>query len=239
PEQTDHMSYEDCLPFGKTDITSEEYREQIDYDKALEILEENGVEDAEKKLEAFIQEVPDMLEWLEENGREYPWRYTTDPWKVYVAEILLQRTRGDAVAEVYPKFIGKFSDPESLYESEEEDIRKEIKSLGFINHRTKTLNEAGKIFMENFDGKIPDSGEKMKKPWRVGDYVANAVQLFAFGEARPLIDSNIEGFIENKLDFKRSQRAHKDKIFTDLMRSLTPENAAIARSFYLTMIDFS
>ena len=92
------------LPFGRTQVTASEYRQQINKDKIVRHLESKDVSKPEERVTAFIETIPDLLDWLEENGRDYPWRDTTDSWRVYVTEILLQRTRADAVADIYESF---------------------------------------------------------------------------------------------------------------------------------------
>ncbi|WP_083864437.1 hypothetical protein [Natrinema pallidum] len=125
------------LPFGRTSTTVDELHTLIKIDKAAALLEENGVTSAEKRIEEFLEAVPSLLAWLRNEGRNFPWRNTTDPWRVYVSEILLQRTRADAVSEVYDDFFDRFPEPAAIRKASEEEIRDSVSSLGFVNHRTR------------------------------------------------------------------------------------------------------
>jgi A/G-specific adenine glycosylase len=225
------------LPFGRTKISSEELKQFIDVEGAGVQAKKGGVENAEKKIEDFVSCIPDLLKWLEQRGREYPWRETTDPWKVYLAEILLQRTRGDAVDKIYSDVIKQFPNPEALEEASDEEIREAIHSLGFVNHRQRTLTEVGRIFTNQYDGEIPNSIDELKKPWRVGDYSARATQLFARQKPMTLVDTNFARVIGRIFDYEMPQQPHKSKDVYAFLETLTPNDPGIARSFNLAILD--
>ena len=71
------------LPFGRTQVTASEYDHLICRDEIVTHLESVGTPNPADRLTTFVQTVPDLLEWLGENGRDKPWRYTTDPWWMY------------------------------------------------------------------------------------------------------------------------------------------------------------
>jgi len=163
------------LPFGKTTTTASEVYSLIDFQAAVDRAQNGEVNKPENRIEEFVKSVPDLFEWVETHGREYLWRKTTDPCEVYMAEILLQRTRADAVECIYENFIERFPDPETLSEASEEQIRDVVKPLGFVNHRTRTLQEVGDLFTAEYDGDVPNSVNELMRPWRAGDYSARRV----------------------------------------------------------------
>ncbi|MFB6199560.1 MAG: hypothetical protein ABEJ83_01665 [Candidatus Nanohaloarchaea archaeon] len=220
---------------GCTKISEQDYLSSIDEDQLAETLKELEISGFD--IQEFAGHIPEMMNWLEENGRKYPWRDTLDPWKVYVAEILLQRTRADTVSGVYPKFVEKYPSPESIDQSNEEELRDIISELGFVNHRVKSLKSAGEIFVSEYEGKVPETLEGLKKPWRSGNYVARATQLFARGETQALVDPNIVRVIENKMNVKLPSQPHKKGEVYSFMESITPEDAEKARAFYLALLD--
>jgi A/G-specific adenine glycosylase len=225
------------LPFGRTKVSGEELRHHIDTETAAEIVERGGVNQPEYHIDQPVAELPTLLAWLEENGRQYPWRQTTDPWRVYVSEILLQRTRGDAVAKIYDEFFSRFPGPETLNNATEKEIRNTVYSLGFVNHRTRTLREVGEIFCESHGCDVPDSIDELKRPWRVGTYSARACKLFAFGEPLALVDANFARVIGRVLNFKMPQQPHKNDQVYALMDSLVPSNPELARAFNFAFLD--
>jgi len=209
----------------------------MDVQKAVEVAEKGGVEESEKRLWDLIEHIPDLLNWLENHGRSYPWRQTTDPWEVYLAEILLQRTRGDAVEKIYSDILQRFPDPVALSETSENEIREAVFSLGFVNHRTRTLTAVGELFREEYDGQVPDSTEELKRPWRVGEYSARATQLFARGKSIGLVDSNFSRVIGRILGYEMPRQPHKSEEVYELMDALTPSEPEVARSFNLAILD--
>lgn len=225
------------LPFGETAVSVEEYESQIDVDRAISCAREGGVADPKKRINEFVHSVPDLLGWLEVHGREYPWRKSTDPWEVYIAEILLQRTRGDAVENVYDRVIDQFPGPGALADASKEEIRESVHSLGFANQRTRSLREVGEIFTDEFDGELPDNIDELQLPWRVGTYSARATQLFARGEPLALVDANFARVLGRVLGYEMPQQPHKSDRVYSLLEALTPGNPEMARSFNLAILD--
>lgn len=225
------------LPFGYTSASLADLRETIDIEAAVVCLEDTAVEQPRARLEAFIECVPDLLTWLEINGRDYPWRRTTDPWKIYSAEILLQRTRGDAVADVYDNFHDRFPTPRDLYEASKEDIRETVHPLGLVNHRTRTLQEIGELFVEEHNGEVPDSIGELTRPWRAGAYSARACQLFARGEPLALVDANFARVIGRVLGYQMPSQPHKSEAVYELLAALVPDEPGLARAFNLAVLD--
>lgn len=228
---------ENYLPFGRTQVTTDELYSYIDIDGAIKSAARGGVTSPEERIINFVTELPALLSWLEQHGRTYPWRDTTDPWRVYTSEILLQRTRGDAVNEIYSEFFSQFPDPEALNDATEEEIRDVVHSLGFVNHRTRTLLDVGRILCEDYDGEVPDSLEELKRPWRVGDYSARACQIFSRGEPLALVDVNFARVIGRVLGYEMPQQPHKSDNVYSLLDSLVPSDPALARAFNLAILD--
>lgn len=230
------MNGDISLPFGATDVTVEQVEQAVDLDATIKEARRGGVDDADR-MRAFIGRIPELLCWLEQNGRDYPWRTTTDPWEVYLAEVLLQRTRGDAVAQIYPEVLEQFPNPESLNEATDEVVREAIRSLGFVNHRQRSLNEAARLFTEESGGSVPDSVADLKEPWRIGDYTARATQLFARGQPLALVDSNFARVVGRVLGYEMPQQPHKSEAVYALLEALTPDDPGMARSFALAILD--
>lgn len=225
------------LPFGRTEVSVDELRTLIDIEAAVELAADGEVEGPEERVNEFVKCVPDLLSWLEMEGRRYPWRQTADPWRVYIAEILLQRTRGDAVDKIYTEFMNQFPDPESLHAAQESEIRELIHTLGFVNHRTRTLRDVGEIFVSEYGGKVPNSVEGLKKPWRVGDYSARACQLFSRGAPMALVDANFARVFERLLGYVMPRQPHKSSEVYALLDALVPSDPDLARAFNLAVLD--
>ncbi|MCT9095165.1 hypothetical protein [Haloarchaeobius sp. HME9146] len=225
------------LPFGQTTTSYEELLDTTDIDAASDIASNFGVTDPKASTDAFLRQVPHLLSWLAEYGRQYPWRDTKDPWKVYLTEILLQRTNGNAVATIYDDVLDRFPSPCSLDRATDEEIQQVVYSLGLVDNRVKTLRSIGTTFCNEYNNNVPDALEKLKEPWGVGNYSARATQLFARDRALALVDANIIRVIERVLDLEMPQQPHKDDDVYRFMEALTPDTPELARAFNLALLD--
>jgi A/G-specific adenine glycosylase len=225
------------LPFGRTQVTASEYRQLINKDEIVGHLESRDISKPEERVTSFIETIPDLLDWLEENGRDYPWRYTTDPWRVYVTEILLQRTRADAVADIYESFFNTFPDPPTLASADETTIFEEIQSLGFGNQRTRSLRDTAQTCVRESGGTVPEDLETLQEPWRVGPYSARACLLFAFDTPLALVDSNITRIFERVFDYEMSGQPHKSDAVYAFVETFIPDDPALARAINFSFLD--
>lgn len=130
----------------------------------------------------------ELIKWAEDNLREYPWRETTEPYEVLIAEVLLQKTSADKVAPIYHELLSTYSTPAALAEADPDDVADIIYSLGFQNQRSRALVSIGNQIQES--GVPTDADELLELPY-VGRYATNATLCFAFGEPRPIVDANV------------------------------------------------
>lgn len=223
-------------PFGNTRVTADEIAESVNREAAVALLADNGVTEPEHRVTAFIQRVPALLAWLESSGRHYPWRETTDPWRVFVAEILLRRTRADAVLEVYDAFFDEFPDAAALHAADDSDVHELIEHLGFGNQRTRTLTEAAALVDAN-DGDVPRDLDELKRPFRIGPYTARATLLFGFDDPHALVDTNFARIIERVFGYEMPAQPSKSDAVYQLLEALVPSDPAVARAFNLAMLD--
>lgn len=225
------------MKMNLSNIDEDDIRRITDQESAVEILEAREVENASELVESYISSIPDLLEWFEKEGRDYKWREERDAWKTLLVEILLQRTRADAVAEVYPDIIQSYPDPQSLHRADQNELREKVETLGFVNHRVKSLKDISKIIVEENQGKVPKNIEELQQGWRIGEYVSRAVQIFARGKPTALVDSNIARVIGRVFNMEMPSQPHKDEQIHALMEALTPKNPEITRNYYFALID--
>jgi DNA (cytosine-5)-methyltransferase 1 len=129
-----------------------------------------------------------LVAWHRRRSREYPWRLTTDPWLVLASEVLLRRTRADAVAAVWADFRKGFRRPRDVVNRPRE-LRRLLRPLG-LRWRVENLIAIARHIVREGDGRVPRTREGLLELPGVGDYVADAVRAFAFGERAVLVDSN-------------------------------------------------
>ena len=126
-----------------------------------------------------------LLAWDVEHRRSFPWRETTDPWRVLVAEVLLQRSRGKTVAKVYEEFFRRWPDAAALSRAHERSIVSVIRPLGLVGRAT-TMRQMARQVVEL--GGVPSTFEGLTALPGVGRYAANATLAVAFGKHAPVVD---------------------------------------------------
>ena len=112
--------------------------------------------------------------WFQKNKRDLEWRNNLSPYRVWVSEIMLQQTRVNTVAEYYKKWMQKFPTIEKLAQADLPQVLKVWEGLGYYR-RCKNLWETAQFIVKNYQGKIPDSEEKLLNLAGIGKYSAAAI----------------------------------------------------------------
>lgn len=184
-----------------------------------------------------IEVIRKIIEWWKENGRDYPWRRTADPYKVFVAEFMLQRTTPGHVLNVYEDFLIRYPIPEKVSSSSETEFEMTLYPLG-MRHRAMTFKSALEKLMNEYAGAIPEGIDKLLELPGVGLYTARAVMCFAFGKDFALVDVNSMRVLGRALNLKsEKRRPHTDYDFWGKIDCLVPDGRG--REFNLALIDFA
>ena len=136
------------------------------------------------------QEVETLLGWYRANRRDLPWRNTSDPYHIWLSEIMLQQTRVEAVKPYYARFLETCPTVESLAALPEEKLLKLWEGLGYYS-RARNLQKAARTVVEQYGGKMPASFEELRRLCGIGDYTAGAIASIAFGIRVPAVDGNV------------------------------------------------
>lgn len=131
-----------------------------------------------------------LLSWYRVNRRDLPWRHTSDPYRIWLSEIMLQQTRVEAVKPYYARFLETCPTVEALARISEERLMKLWEGLGYYS-RARNLQKAARTVMEQYGGKMPSTYDELRKLSGIGDYTAGAIASIAFGERVPAIDGNV------------------------------------------------
>jgi A/G-specific adenine glycosylase len=126
-----------------------------------------------------------LLRWGRENRRSYPWRDETDPFRILVAEILLQRSRGTTVSPVYAELWRRWPDASSLSRARVDSIRSVIRPLGLVR-RAETLKVLATEVVAL--GGVPVTLEGLLGLPGVGLYAASATRAVAFERRQATVD---------------------------------------------------
>ncbi len=128
-------------------------------------------------------------DFYRKEGRPLPWRRDTDPYHVFLSEIMLQQTRVEAVIPYYERFLLLYPNVSLLAEADETTLLKAWEGLGYYS-RARNLKRAAERVVADFDGRFPSSYELLLTLPGVGSYTAGAIASISFGEARSAVDGN-------------------------------------------------
>lgn len=173
----------------------------------------------------------DLFEWSEDNLREFPWRETDSSYEIFVAEILLSKTPVFKVEPLYDTFLERYPSLEDLENADEEVLAELLHPLGLQNRRAAALVEIGRKLG---DRGIPEEEEELLKLPYVGDYAANATLCFAFGQRRPIVDTNVIRVYDRVFDLDSTNPESK-KIWQFAYDMLPEQHVA---QYNLALIDF-
>src|SRR2546421_12649332 len=131
-----------------------------------------------------------LLAWYDANRRDLPWRHTRDPYRILVAEYLLQRTRIASGTPYYERFLERFPTVRDLAAAPLDDVLAVWEGLGFYG-RARNLHAAARAIVEDHRGLIPPSHDALASLPGIGPYTAGAVASIAFGIPVPAVDGNV------------------------------------------------
>lgn len=156
----------------------------------------------------------DLLRWHATNGRRFPWRDSADPWHVLMAEVCLHRTRADQVVPVY-EALTRIAPTARDMTDNPDAVREAMHSLG-LHWRADLMVEMARAIVNDHDGMVPVSLDALLRLPGVGDYVANAVLVFAFGQRSVLVDTNTTRIISRVRGIESVGRWHLRSEIYDL-----------------------
>ncbi|MDQ6978315.1 MAG: A/G-specific adenine glycosylase [Ghiorsea sp.] len=145
-----------------------------------------------------------LLDWYHANARDLPWRHTTDPYHIWISEIMLQQTQVKTVLPRYTAWFEVFPDVQTLAAAHIDDVFKQWEGLGYYR-RARFIHESSQHIAQSFDGKFPHKFEDILSLKGIGQSTAGAISSFCFQTHTPVLDGNI----------KRVLSSWENKVLTD------------------------
>lgn len=165
-----------------------------------------------------------LINWYKKNHRELPWRSTTDPYRIWVSEIILQQTRVNQGLPYFTKFIQRFKDLKSLANANEEEILKYWQGLGYYS-RARNMHATAKFIYFNLGGSFPNNYTDLIKLKGIGDYTASAIASFSFNEKKAVVDGNVYRVLSRFFGVKEDINSKEGKeIIKDIAHQSIPDN---------------
>ena len=181
-----------------------------------------------------------ILKWFQTNARAFEWRKETDPYRILIAEIMLQRTRAEQVSPVYSEFIKEFQDLASITATDKKKVAKYFKKLGLF-WRCNSVMTMAKYILEKYNGIIPVSRIKLLKIPSIGEYISNAILVFAFNQRITVVDSNVVRLVSRFFEFNNVRgETRRNKLFNEFCQKLVMDlEPSEIKNFNWGLIDFA
>ncbi|MHA0856456.1 A/G-specific adenine glycosylase [Paenibacillus sp. CMAA1364] len=162
-----------------------------------------------------------LLEWYLENRRDLPWRRHSNPYYIWISEIMLQQTRVDTVIPYFNRFIERFPTIADLANAPEQDVLKCWEGLGYYS-RARNLQYAAQQVLDLHGGQVPSDKESVLALKGVGPYTSGAILSIAYNQPEPAVDGNVmrvlsRYFLIEEDIMKGSTRTLMERLVVDLI----------------------
>lgn len=166
-----------------------------------------------------------LIDWYLNNKRDLPWRNTTNPYHIWLSEIILQQTRVNQGLPYFNAFVLKFPTVNDLADATEDDVLKLWQGLGYYS-RARNLHATAKFINANLNGIFPKQYKELIKLKGIGPYTAAAIASFAYKEQVAVVDGNVFRVISRYFGIYDDISTAKTRtVFQDLSNDLIAEVA--------------
>jgi len=164
-----------------------------------------------------------LLKWYDEHQRDLPWRNTTDPYPVWISEVMLQQTQVQTVIPYYLKFLNHFPSITALAQVDSEALLRLWAGLGYYS-RARNLQKAAQIIVKQFGGRFPQSYTDVLALPGIGRYTAAAIVSIAFGQPYAVLDGNVSRVLARlfKISGDTKSSAVQRRLWTAAQHLLPP-----------------
>lgn len=162
-----------------------------------------------------------LLGFYDAHRRDLPWRRNSDPYRVWISEIMLQQTRVEAVLPYYDRWLTRFPTLADLAAAPLDDVLKQWEGLGYYT-RARHLHRAAQLVCERHAGRVPADADTLRQLPGIGDYTAGAIASIAFQQREPAVDGNARRVLARLFDLAEPQPARLRRLAARLMPAQRP-----------------
>jgi A/G-specific adenine glycosylase len=176
--------------------------------------------------------------WAKTNLREFPWRHTRNPYRILLAEFLLQQTDAPKVVPIYLQFVTKYPTLSAMAEASVPEAAEILKPLG-LHYRAPRLQKSAQIMMSDpaYGRSVPGDESLLLKLPGVGRYIARSVCAQAFDQPLAALDTNIARILERFFGLKRRRpRVRDDPYFWEYAQRCAPSKSV--GLWNMALVDF-
>ena len=143
-----------------------------------------------------------VIAWQRDHGRsDLPWQTNTDPYRVWLSEVMLQQTQVATVLPYYARFLTRFADVRALADAPLDDVLAAWSGLGYYS-RARNLHRCARVVVAEHGGEFPRSAAELAELPGIGRSTAAAVAAFCFGERCAILDGNVKRVLARHLGFE-------------------------------------
>lgn len=160
-----------------------------------------------------------LTKWFSAHRRDLPWRRVSDPWAIWVSEVMLQQTRVEAVREPYARFLTQYPTPQDFAVATDDQLLAAWRGLGYYR-RARLLREGARKVTEEHGGTVPQDPDLLRALPGIGHYTLGAIASIAFGLPEPAIDGNVERVLARHRGLRQDVKAAtSQRKFRELLSS--------------------
>jgi len=173
--------------------------------------------------------------WAAKHLRAFPWRQTRDPYAVFIAESLLQKTDAAKVLPVYRQVLARYPEVTALAAAPVADVAPLLRPLG-LYFRAERLCQAARAIVQHHGGRLPDREAALERLPGIGRYTARAICAQAFDQPAAVLDTNVARLLERCFGLRGDRVKSRCKLLWRAAECLAPPGSA--RIWNLTLLDF-
>src|SRR5690606_37029166 len=164
-----------------------------------------------------------IVKWYSDNFRPLPWRETTDPYKIWLSEVILQQTRVAQGLPYYQQFVSRYPSVQHLASASEQEVLRLWQGLGYYS-RARNLHQCAKLVAGQYNGRFPTSAQGLETLPGIGHYTAAAIASISFGERVAVLDGNVYRVLARVFGIDTPINTPQGlKVFSTLANELVPK----------------
>jgi len=166
-----------------------------------------------------------LLVWYARHRRDLPWRRTSDPYQIWISEIMLQQTQVGTVVPYFERFVAAFPNLHALANAAEHDVLKRWEGLGYYR-RARQLHLAAKVVVGQHGGHLPRDPALLAGLPGIGRYTAGAIASIAFDVRTPILEANTRRLLQRLCAQRKTAGILTDNQLWDQAEKLLPRGKA-------------
>ncbi|MFA5039586.1 MAG: A/G-specific adenine glycosylase [Candidatus Omnitrophota bacterium] len=166
-----------------------------------------------------------LRRWYRKSRRALPWRETSDPYKIWISEVMLQQTTVAAVIPYYQRWLRTFPSVHDVASAPLGRVLRHWQGLGYYA-RARNIHKSSKIIVNQYAGRLPGQAAVLRRLPGFGTYTTAAVLSIAFGQPHPVIDANVRRVVSRLLAIRSAKPLAVDLRISAFLKTSLPFSGA-------------